>query len=81
MNYKSQDEINNEFDCFMHNIAYLRNHYGLSKKKMAEILEISVKTLNKIENGIFPRKLTVNVVINIKKHFNISPKIQFEKRL
>lgn len=34
------------------NITYLRQSNGLTKKEMAQIVGISVSTLNKIEKGI-----------------------------
>lgn len=32
-------------------IANLRNHYGLSQEKLAEMADISVQFLSQIENG------------------------------
>ena len=75
-------EINQkQLDNFLYNISWLRKHNGLSKKKMAEILEISVSTLNKIENGELPPRLGVGVVFNLHRHFGIIPKDQVGERL
>ena len=68
------DEINN----FINNIAYLRKN-GFSKKEMANVLNISIYALNKIERGELPEKLSVEIVFNLQKHFKISPEKQFKK--
>jgi len=70
-----KDEINN----FINNIAYLRKKNGLSKKEMANVLNISVYVLNKIEKGELPKKLSVEIVFNLQKYFKISPEKQFKK--
>lgn len=70
-----KDERNN----FINNIAYLRKKNGLSKKEMANVLNISVYVLNKIEKGELPKKLSVEIVFNLQKYFKISPEKQFKK--
>lgn len=70
-----------EFECLMYNIVLLRKHHGISKKKMAEMLGISVNSLNKIEEGIFPKNLSVNILFNINKQFHISPAVLIEQEL
>lgn len=45
---------------------------------MAGLLNISIKTLNKIENGELPPRLTVEIVFDIIDKFKISPKNLFE---
>ena len=57
---------------FIHNVIWLRKYYGLSKKKMAEILKISLWMLNKIENGELPPTLEIDVLFRIRKAFGIS---------
>lgn len=69
--------FDNEIDIFLKNISYLRKHNKLSKRKMAEILGIGVKSLNKIENGELPPRIGVNVFFKIEKNFGISPKNLF----
>ncbi len=73
--------INKEYDCFMHNVAWLRIKHGLSKRKMARILGIGLQTLNKIENGEIPPNLSVDVVFEIYSNFGVSPKNLFGNRL
>lgn len=67
----------NEIDNFLGNIAYLRKQNKLSKRKMAQMLGISVKCLNGIENGELPPNIGVNVIFNIEKNFGVSPKKLF----
>lgn len=68
-----------EAENFMFNVAWLRKKYGLSKVKMAKLLGIGVGSLNKIEKGELPPRMSVDVVFNIHKHFGILPKKQFTK--
>ena len=53
----------------MHNITYIRKTLGISKKKMAEILGLGVGSLEKIEKGILPPKLSVEILFNIRENF------------
>lgn len=64
---------------FMSNMVWLRKKYGFSKVKMAKLLGIGVGSLNKIEKGELPPRISVDVVFNIHKHFGILPKKQFTK--
>lgn len=59
-------------EYFIHNVLWLRRHYGLSKKKMAEILGISLFMINKIENGQLPPTLEIDVLFRIHKAFGIT---------
>lgn len=70
-----------ECSCFLNNVLWLRKHNGLSKKEMAKKLNISIKTLNKIENGELPEKLSVEIVFDLYEHFGITPKTLFETPL
>ncbi|MBE6904223.1 MAG: helix-turn-helix transcriptional regulator [Ruminococcaceae bacterium] len=75
----TRKNINDEINNFINNIVYLRKKNGFSKKEMANILNISIYALNKIERGELPKKLSVKIVFNLQKHFKISPERQFEK--
>ncbi len=70
-----------ELQNLLHNIAWIRREKGLSKKKMAKILGIGIRTLNKIENGEVPNRLGANSIINIYRAFGIPPKALFEQRI
>ena len=67
-----------ELEILMKNIEYIRNKNMLSKKEMAKILGISTNTLNKIENGIISKRITVEIIYRIYKTFGILPSQQFK---
>lgn len=53
------------------NIKYLRNVHKISKKEMASILGIGVKSLRLIEKGIVPSRLSSEVIFNLHKNFGV----------
>lgn len=59
-------------DIFLNNIAWLRKHHGLSKKEMARKLKISVWTLNRIERGELPPRLSCDMLFAVWKNFGVS---------
>ncbi|MBQ8684111.1 MAG: helix-turn-helix transcriptional regulator [Clostridia bacterium] len=75
------ERIRQEEANFLHNLAVLRCRHGLSKKQMATILKISIKTLNKIEQGIQPPRLGVEVIFEAMMHFHIPAAALFAQRL
>ena len=74
-----KEQIETDIEQFLENIASLRKHYGLSKKRMAQILGIGIGSYNKLEQGIFPERLTVDVIFNMTKYFKITPANLFRK--
>lgn len=74
-----REQKETEIEQFLKNIIFLRKHYGLSKKRMAQILGIGMGSYNKIEQGIFPKRLTTDVIFNITKYFKIPPAALFQK--
>lgn len=70
-----------EMEIFLRNVTWVRRHYGISKKRMAELLGIGVASLNKIENGQMPERLGVEIVFRIHDLFGIPPKNQFSQKL
>ncbi len=72
--------INDEINNFVNNIAYLRKKEGLSKKEMANALNISIDALNKIERGELPERSSIEIIFHLQKRFKISPANQFKKR-
>ena len=62
-----------ELANFCENVKKLRKKYQLTKKQMANILHIGIKSLSAIEKGIIPRRLRVDVLIYIHDYFGISP--------
>ena len=67
----STTEICDCFAIFLHNIAWLRKHYGISKRRMAELLGIGLWSLNKIEKGEIPPRLDAHIIFAVSKHFGI----------
>ena len=59
------------------NINSLRQQHNLSKKEMSQILGIGMKTLNQIENGILPPRMSCESLFRIQSHFGIRPQQLF----
>ena len=68
-----------ELTVFTHNIVWLRRYYGLSKTRMAKMMGIGVRSLNQIEQGTIPPRLTVEVLFAIQRQFGISPSLLLQK--
>ena len=68
-------------EVFTHNIRWLRKKHGLSKRKMAELLGIGLWSLNRLERGQIPPRMTIEILFAVQKHFGISPAAQLESRL
>ncbi len=68
-------------EIFIYNFTYLRKKYGISKKKMAELLDISVTSVNKIERGELPPKLNTNIIFKIQNLFGVAVKDLMGKHL
>lgn len=65
----------------LYNIAWLRQHYGISKTRMAKLLGISVKTLNSLESGIYPVCVGSMFIIHLHKQFRYPMGSLFLERL
>lgn len=57
---------------FCVNVYYLRKKHGLSKREMAQILGVGIKTLNVLEEGVLPQRLGCAVLVRASEHFGIS---------
>lgn len=68
-------------EVFTHNIRWLRKKHDLSKRKMAELLGIGLWSLNRLERGQIPPRMTIEILFAVQKHFGISPSAQLESRL
>lgn len=73
--------MENDYQIFMFNVVYLRKLHGLSKRQMAKVMGIGVKSLNKIERGEFPPRLKINVILDTCRFFQIKPAILLSKQL
>ena len=70
-----------EIEIFCNNIVFLRKQYGLSKRKMAEMLHIGVNSLNSIENGRLPPRISIDIFFRVWEVFGIKPGEQLENDL
>ena len=66
-----------EIILFCENIKRLRKREKLSKKEMAKVLGISVKSLNLLENGQIPPRLSCKILFAVHRQFGILPKDLF----
>ena len=66
-----------EWEIFCKNIRTLRERYHLSKRKMAELLHITPKTLSLLENGTLPAHTSATVIFRLSRAFGIPPKDLF----
>lgn len=74
--------LNNELCAnLIHNLTFLRRRYGLSKKAMAQLLRISLYSLNLLEKGILPPHLGVEMIFRAQACFDIGIQDLFGKRL
>ena len=69
----NNEKLRQERQILCQNILLLRKIHGLTKKRMSHILGISVCSLNKIELGKLPPRLSVSVVFRIYEYFGFSP--------
>lgn len=76
-----QKKLDKDFEILLHNIVWLRKHHGLSKKEMAKLLKLGAKSMDQIESGHVPRRLGIENLFHIWKHFGVSLSDQFGKRL
>lgn len=72
-------ENRREVIIFLENIKRLREEKGYSKREMAKRLKISIYSINKIESGELPPRLSIDVLDNIEKEFKIHPADMFKK--
>ncbi len=60
--------------CFCTNVRNLRKMYNLTKEQMSKVMGIGIHSLNLIEKGIIPQKLSINAVFALARYFRIPPK-------
>lgn len=70
-----------EWKIFSYNVRFIRMRYNIPKKEMAKKLGIGIKSLDKIEDGEMPQRLSVEIFFRIRNIFGIQPKKQLEKYL
>ena len=74
---KNAEQISN----FLYNIGWLRAYYEIPKKRMAQLLGISVRSLNLLESGSIPPRIPVDVVFLLHDQFRYPQGELFLKRL
>lgn len=70
-----------EIQTLLHNIAFLRRKSGLSKRRFAQLLHTTPQTLTRMEQGILPKGIDVEVFFYAWKHFGFPPSILLSVRL
>ena len=73
--------INTEAENLLYNVAWLRQHYGISKRKMAKLLNISIWNICCMEKGKLLQNIDVSVLFRIQDLFGIPPKDLLVRRL
>ncbi len=66
-----------EIQVFCKNIADLRKQYHFTQKEMAGILHIGVGSLAKLESGMLPVGMGVDVLFRVYDVFHILPQNLF----
>ena len=69
------NENSEAWECFSRNISWLRKHFKIPKKEMCKILQIDISTLKKIEKGKLPDEVTIEILFNAEKYFDIPIKV------
>ena len=77
---KETDKKRNE-EIILSNFVWLRKKYGLSRKDMAAILRIGIGSRNKIERGILPPRMSVDVLDRMEETFGIPIAIFLSRHL
>ena len=65
------DSITVEFNNFCENLKKLRIENNLTKKAMAEKLNVTTRTIRMLENHQIPATLTVEFVFKVIRTFNV----------
>ena len=66
-------ENSKDIVIFCQNVKILRERNGLSRKEMAEIMGIGLKSLDKLEQNILPSRITVSAIKRLSQYFKIKP--------
>lgn len=65
--------MQSELENLCHNIYRLRKDNNLTQKEMAKLLKIGIGSLRKLEAGIIPPRMTVDIFYHVYAAFGISP--------
>lgn len=78
MSINTNDDV---MEFLSHNVLYLRKTHNITKKEMAKILGVGIKTLSKIEQGLLPPRLSVEVLFRIRDYFGIPLSVQVSVKI
>ena len=70
----------NEIENLLHNILVLQKIFGYNRKEMAEILNIGIEGMKKLENGELPKRLGIIGLFNIQEKFKIDVSELFKRK-
>ena len=73
MVYGDENMEKNKLSILCKNIKFLREKNNLTKAAMARVLQISVKSLSKIEQGNFPPRISCEILFRLHFAFGIAP--------
>ena len=68
-----------EISIFCENVKRLRKREKMSKKEMARIMHIGVRSITTLENGTIPVRMKYDVILRLKCHFGITVEDLFTK--
>lgn len=77
----TQESLNEAYGIFMENMAWLRKTHKLSRTEMAKLLHISVKSLDRMEQGEMPPRTSSKVLFRIQDAFGVHPAELLGRRL
>lgn len=60
-------------DIFLKNLTYLRTQNNLTPKQMAKRLNVSVRSIKRMEQGELPLSVSAEVLVYIDREFGILP--------
>lgn len=70
-----------QIENLLYNINFLKNKFNFTTKQMAEILEISEKSMSIIENNELPNNFYLEAVCNMMDFFYLSLNQLLEKKI
>ena len=71
----------NELSAFIGNIIFLKEKAGLDNMTMADLLNIDIDTMEKMDSGEIVDNISVEILLHIQKHFGILPHDMFDDSL
>ena len=73
--------MDKDLEICLRNIVWLREHHGISKRRMCRLLHIGVATWDAIERGELPPLLGIEMAFYIAEECHVSPADLFRRRL